>query len=163
MIAESYDLRQWADAHRFRWVLEESFAAEKDPDVRRDVAAFVEVRCCNGVLYPAGPELVAACVRGKTRGKLLALDPGIKVHQRGDQETTLLVPLRLLDAVAGVLIPKRRHQGNPANLGPEAKARGMAALALRRAEAARRSTVIPPGSTIVPGCDQEPALADRAL
>jgi hypothetical protein len=152
VIAESYDLRPWADAHRFRWVLEESYQAERDPDVRRDVAAFVEVRGQRGTLYPGGSEVCCWVPRRAIAQELLALGPEVLPHQTGDQEATLRFPASYLDLVAEIIRPRRRRQGRPGGPPPEARARGLAVLALRRLGDVTQERCSGPGSTIVPGC-----------
>ena len=104
------DLRPWADAHRYRWRFEESYRAEREPATRGDGRWYVEVLCRRGMIYPAGSdELIAyTATRGVLR-KLLELDAAVGVHQHGDSEAAVRFPVALLDAVAGVLRPRRRR------------------------------------------------------
>ena len=70
----------------------------------------MEVPCLRGKLYPVGVATVGAWT--STRGvltELLALDPAVYVRQRGDSEAVVAFPPPLLDAVAGILRPRRRR------------------------------------------------------
>ena len=129
-----FDLRAWADAHRYRWTLEESFAAETDPAERADVSWFVEVLCHRGKLYAIGQDTVGAwtATRG-VLGELLAVDPLVRVRQRGDGEAVVAFPSRLLGAVSRVLKPRQKR---PAP-STEVIARGLEALREHRAAAVR--------------------------
>ena len=105
-----YDLRPWAKARRFRTRLEESFFHEIDPEARGDGRGYVEVVCLRGLIYPCNStELLAWTSTRGTLANLLALDSAIRIHQKGDSEAVVRFPLRLLDAVAGVLRPRRRR------------------------------------------------------
>ena len=108
-VLDCVDLRPWANNNRYRWRFEESFRAERDPELRDDSRWYVEVLCRRGLLYPHGDDLVCAWVESSyARRELLRLDPSIQPRQLGDSETTFLFPSRLLDAVAAVLRPKRK-------------------------------------------------------
>jgi hypothetical protein len=104
------DLRELARVRRWRWHFEESYQAERDPATRGDGRWYVEVLCRRGMIYPArGDQLIAyTATRGVLR-KLLALDAAVRVHQHGDTEGSVRFPVALLDAVAGVLRPRRRR------------------------------------------------------
>jgi len=107
---ETFDLRPWAAARRYRVRLDESFDHEADAATRGDGRAYVEVPGRRGTLYPLGPTNVAAWTA--TRGvlaALLALDPAVQIHQRGEAEAVVRFPAPLLDAVAAVIRPRRRR------------------------------------------------------
>lgn len=103
-----FDLRPWARAHRYQVRLEESHTAEQDPEARGDDRAYIEVGCHRGLIYSYDTvELLAWTSTRGVLAELLALDPTVRVHQRGDVEADVRFPARLLDAVAAVLRPKR--------------------------------------------------------
>ena len=110
-----FDLRPWAKARRYRMRLEASFAHESDPEARGDGRAYVEVPGRRGVLYPLGADTIGAWT--STRGvlaELLAADPAVRVHQRGDLEAVVRFPSSLLDAIALAIRPRRRRTLDPA-------------------------------------------------
>jgi hypothetical protein len=109
-----FDLRSWAKARRFRVQLDPSFDHEADLAVRGDGRSYIEVPGQRGMLYSLGADAIGAWT--DTRGvlaELLAPDPAIVVHQRGDAEAVVRFPSRLLDAVAQVIRPLR-IPGRPA-------------------------------------------------
>lgn len=103
------DIRTIADESRWTWEYEQSFAAER-PELRDEESIWlVEVPCKRGMIYPLGPDRLAAytSTRG-VAGQLLDLDPEVRRVQTGDGEATVSFPARLLDRVAGILHPRRR-------------------------------------------------------
>ena len=106
-----FDLRPWADAHRFRWRYEEAHTG-----VEIDAEWFVEVLCKYGLIYPHGANtLLAYANRGVKRH--IAKITGAVHHQYDDDAEVFRFPVELLDAVAAILKPKRL-QGS-AKLTPE--------------------------------------------
>ena len=109
-----FDLQAWATARRYRINYDESFRAEADPSVRADGRDYAEVPGERGTLYALGPDTVGAWT--STRGvlaELLALGPAVVIHQRGDLEAVVRFPSRLLEAVAGIIRPRRRRTLDP--------------------------------------------------
>jgi len=70
----------------------------------------LQLPCARGVIYPHGGELLAAEVdyRAPTFKALLAI-PGVKLHQDGDHEKTLVFHVDLSPQVAAILKPRRRR------------------------------------------------------
>lgn len=121
------DLRAWADKHRYRWRLEESYKAEKDPEARGDGCWYVEVMCKYGLIYPWGEgDLLAFTDAMRILPQLLALE-GVKVHQRGNGEAVVRFPERVLPHIARLLRPRRRGVGPPGGPPIEARKRGLRA------------------------------------
>jgi len=137
-------IRPWAKEHRYKFRLEESYRAETDSAERGDGRWYVEILCRRGLIYPWGEDdlLAFTQVRG-ILGDLLALDPQVKVHQRGHGEAVVRFPSRLLDRVAAVLVPRTKRRGLP--LTPERLATLRAALQGRKAPLQVIQNV--PGST----------------
>ena len=130
-----FDLASWADEHRYRWRLEESYTAEKAPEVRGEVGWYVEVPCRRGLIYLAGTdEMLAFTDKPGALRELVTLSPEVRVHQRGDREAVVRFPVTLLEAVASVLRPRRRRR-----LSPEARDRLVRAGAQTRFSAAGRA------------------------
>ena len=109
-----FDLRPWAKARRFRTRMEGSFHHETDREARGDGRGYVEVVCHRGLIYPYNSaELLAWTSTRGVLAELLALDSMVRLRQRGDSEAVVRFPARLLDAVAGVLRPRRRRTLDP--------------------------------------------------
>jgi hypothetical protein len=66
-----------------------------------------------GHLYVHGPGTIGVYVRGNRKIKKIEAVPGLKIHQRGDDEATYLLPPELLDAVAVEMKAKKRRQLTP--------------------------------------------------
>lgn len=66
--------------------------------------------CRYGTIYPHGGDVLAVEVDGhsKLAARVAAL-PGVRAHQWGDQERTLLFPVALFDQVAAIVRPRRRR------------------------------------------------------
>jgi hypothetical protein len=106
------DLRPICKERRWRYRLEESFKAEKDPREREQVAWYVEVLCQHGLIYPWGEEDLLAWTKGPViRGKLGQLD--LKRHQSGDGEAVFRFHKDRLDEVAAILRPRMRAVRSP--------------------------------------------------
>jgi hypothetical protein len=83
-----------------------------------------QIPCKYGHVYLHGEDTLGAYAEGrKIAGKLAAL-PGVRVHQRGDREVTVVFPPAVFPAVAALLRPRRRRR-----LSPEQAAAGAARLA----------------------------------
>lgn len=109
-----FDLRLWAKARRFRTRMEESHFNEGQAEVRGDGREYVEVVCRRGLIYSFNSvELLAWTSTRGVLAELLAADPIVRVHQRGDLEAVVRFPVRLLDVVATVLRPRRRRLLDP--------------------------------------------------
>jgi hypothetical protein len=161
-ISQCVDLRPLARARRWRWRFEESYQAERDLATRGDGRWYVEVLCRRGMIYPAGGDQLIAYTdtRGVLR-KLLALDPALRVHQHGDAEASVRFPVALLDAVAGVLRPRRRR-----TLTPErARAIGSATTygAQVRSGGPEAPIAQPDGLAAVPAGDHSPEAGGKPM
>lgn len=124
------DLRPICKANRWRYRLEESFKAEKDPAERAQVGWYIEILCKYGLIYPWGEEDLPVFTSGSiTRGKLARL--GLKRHQSGDGEAVFRFHRSRLDEVAEIVKPRKRHPPSTPP-SPEASAEGLRILAERR-------------------------------
>jgi hypothetical protein len=107
-----FDLSSWAEEHRYRWRFEESYTAEKAPEVRGEVGWYGEVLCRRGLIYLArADELLAFTDKPSVLRELLALGPDVRVHRRaedgsrpwaGQQETARTELLQQLRGVVKI-------------------------------------------------------------
>ena len=102
------DLRPICKERRWRWRFEPSYKADHMSSVNLDAPWYVEVPCINGLIYPVGDDNLLACIEEHPRmiSKLRNLGPEV-VHHQGD--VVFRFPLRLIDAVAGVMKPRRKR------------------------------------------------------
>jgi hypothetical protein len=83
-----------------------------------------QIPCKYGHVYLHGEDTLGAYAKGRiVAGKLAAL-PGVRVHQRGDCEVTVVFPHDVFPAVAALLRPRKRRR-----LSKEQAASGAARLA----------------------------------
>jgi hypothetical protein len=145
------DLRELARVRRWRWRFEESYQAERDPETRGDGRWYVEILCHRGLIYPWGEQdlLVYTATRG-VKELLLALDPAVRMHQHGDTEAVVRFPEALLDRVAEIMRPRTSGSRTPPSA--EARARGLRAIAERRANHVIKAPESPSGGTIRGQC-----------
>ncbi|OAI39805.1 hypothetical protein AYO40_05450 [Planctomycetaceae bacterium SCGC AG-212-D15] len=80
----------------------------------RDDPWMWQTPCLRGMIYPHGGDFLAVEVdyRAVTARKLAAI-PGVVLHQDGDHEKTFLFPSELFDAVAAVVLPRRKRRLSP--------------------------------------------------
>jgi hypothetical protein len=109
------DLREWANDHRYRFRLEESYKAESNTHIRGDGRWFVEILCKRGLIYPKGGREILAFTKSTDAWKSL-LKIGVQPHQVGDRERIAWFLPELLDQVAAILRPKRRKTISPEHL-----------------------------------------------
>jgi hypothetical protein len=77
----------------------------------RDAPWMMTMPCRRGVIYPHGGDLLAVDVDGRPMtAKRVGALPGVMLHQDGDSEMTLLFPVDLFDAVAEIVLPRRRRR-----------------------------------------------------
>lgn len=71
----------------------------------------MQVSCQRGVIYPFGGSTLAVELdgRGPTIKRLEAL-AGVQPYTRGDRDATFLFDISLFNAVASVVLPRRRRQ-----------------------------------------------------
>lgn len=68
-----------------------------------------QIPCKFGPIIVAGPKPLSAYAEGRLiTGKLAAL-PGVRVHQRGDSEVSVVFPPAVFPAVATLLEARRRR------------------------------------------------------
>jgi hypothetical protein len=107
--------------------------------------------CAHGEIYPWGDGVLAAFVHAKHQaaGRLLAI-PGVVLWTDGDDGKTVTFPVAVLDQVAEVMKPRKRHRCNrtPEQLA-ELSRRGLEALARKREglpQGQQNAPVAPPGA-----------------
>ncbi len=68
------------------------------------------IPCKRGHIFPWGASTLAASTNGQgpTTKRLMTL-PGVTVHQDGSDGATVLFPVDRFDAVAELMLPKRRR------------------------------------------------------
>ena len=82
----------------------------------------LEIPCSYGKIYPhGGTRLQAYCDNKNIRPKLEAL-PCVKIHQKGDWETTVIFDVEDLSAVAGVLKAYKKPKGGKGRTKEELEA-----------------------------------------
>lgn len=106
------DLRLWANAHRYRYRLEESYRAESCQDARGDGHWYVEILCQNGLIYPYGGTILLAYATRGVKRHIAALD-GVEHHQTDGDAEVFSFPLERLDEVAAILRPRKRRTISP--------------------------------------------------
>ena len=73
----------------------------------------LEIRCKYGKVYPHGGKFLQAYTdRRIKRGELRDI-PGVKLHQWGDTECTVIFPVEVLPAVLDVLKPRVKRTVDP--------------------------------------------------
>ncbi|OAI41454.1 hypothetical protein AYO40_03085 [Planctomycetaceae bacterium SCGC AG-212-D15] len=85
-----------------------------DPAVRSTTSDpwYLLIPCERGMIYPFGGDKLAVEVHPRT-GRLLLDIPGIRLHQDGDLEMSLVFPVDLFPAVAAIVLPRRRRRLSP--------------------------------------------------
>jgi hypothetical protein len=96
------------------------------------------IPCRRGaVIYPHGGNLLAVELDYRPHmAKRLASIPGVRLHQDGDHERTLLFPVELFLQVAALVKPRRKRR-----LSPQQKAENARRLALFRKKSAAQSRI----------------------
>lgn len=71
-----------------------------------------EIRCRHGRIYPMGPETLAAWTGTTRHAKCLLRVPGVRRHQVGDAEATVIFELdsRTQEEIFRLLKPRRRRR-----------------------------------------------------
>lgn len=106
---KAVDLRPWAKAHRYRWRYEDGCQARTDDD-----AAFVEVVCNNGLIYPYnGLEILAYVSVGATRAAQ-KIEDGRHWQWDINGAEVLRFPVSRLEEIAAVLKPRKLRPGRNA-------------------------------------------------
>jgi hypothetical protein len=107
----------------------------------------VEILCKHGLIYPwSERDLLAYTATRGVKARLLALDPAVRMHQHGDTEAVVRFPEAVLDRVAEIRRPRRSGSRTPPSA--EARARGLRAIAERRAKHVIKTLESPSGGTI---------------
>jgi hypothetical protein len=94
----------------FRVAYDESYRAQRAPCGRGKDPWLQIIPCRHGHIFPHGGKLLATSTdrREATARKLVVL-PGVTVHQDGSDGVTVLFPVDQFDAVAALLLPRRRR------------------------------------------------------
>lgn len=96
---------------RYKVKYEESYYAERGEGARGEEPWLQLVACTNGHIFPWGRNLLAASmrIRGPISNRVKAL-PFTKIAQDGDDGSTYTFPADHFEAVAEIMVPKRRRQ-----------------------------------------------------
>jgi hypothetical protein len=108
-VAESINLRE-RFGKRYKVTYEESYQAQHGPRAWVDDPWLMIIPCRHGHIFPWGGDKLTASTdrRGGIAKSLMGL-PGVAVHQDGSDGVTAVFPVERFDAVAALLIPRRRR------------------------------------------------------
>lgn len=102
----NYDLKALAGE---RWRVIRDPAAGDDPGWTQDPWLW-RIEGQGGHVYVHGADVIGVWVKGsRTRDRILAL-PGARLHQAGDREWTVVLPVDHLDTVCEIIYARRRRQ-----------------------------------------------------
>ena len=101
---------------RYRVGYEQSYLAEHGDRGRADDAWLRIILCQHGHIMPWGGETLAAVTAkaGPVARRLAALR-GVTLWQDGSDGATVLFPVTMFEAVAEVMLPRRRRRLSPEN------------------------------------------------
>lgn len=104
-----FDLRPWAQKHRYRWSYEEGYG----PGNIDDDPWFVEVICRYGKIYPYNSDMLLAYSNLGVKRKVRNISKLIEHHQWDGDAEVFRFPIEFLEQVAKILKPRRRRTLDP--------------------------------------------------
>ena len=95
---------------RYRISMDESYAAEKDPEARKEIWRYYEIRGKYGMVFPYGWNKPAVTFTSNKVSNKTSKDRNWQILQNGEDEQTYLVPKEDLEYVIESINPRKKRQ-----------------------------------------------------